>query len=174
MAPITSSSFLKIKGLFILLILTCLGTTRAQDKRYEVSPTLGWVVHHQDLGNSFQNFNHGVHMGVNLYNAREKRFKSDLQLSLNTSGVGNFGGNVMSINALYGGRYYISDPGKRSKVFANALVGGTFVVENGDDYIENFLDLGYSLGIFFRADRWILGTSAESYNNFILKVGYAF
>ena len=158
---------------FVLLLLMGL-RVNGQDKRFEFAPTLGFVVHHEDLGYSFQEFTYGAHLGINMYNAQVKRFKSDLQVSLNTSGIANTSSNLITINGLYGGRYYILDPGKTTKVFVNALLGGAFVNETGDDFSESYLDVGYSAGIFVQTRRLLLGASAESFNNFVFKAGYTF
>ena len=52
----------------------------------------------------------GVHIGANLYSKELKRLKSDLQVSLNLSGMPMGTGRILSVNALYGGRYYIINP----------------------------------------------------------------
>lgn len=83
-------------------------------------------------------------------------------------------GSFLSVNAVYGGRYYFTDPEKSTTVFANALIGGVFISEKGDDFTENLFGFGYSAGCFVDMNRFIIGASVESYNNFIFKVGYTF
>ena len=173
MDQIRKNSFWKKILLLALLMVTGIAA-EAQDKRFEFTPSLGFVVHHENLGYSFREFTYGVHLGVNMYNARAKRLKSDLQVSINASGGGTGSSDLITINGLYGGRYYILDPARTTRVFINALLGGAFVNETGDDFTESYLDVGYSSGIFVQSNRLILGVSVESFNNFVFKVGYAF
>ena len=148
--------------------------SRAQDKKKEFSATIGFAANHEELGTAYLGFAYGGHIGFNLYSRELKRFKSDLQASVNFSGKNNASGSLLTFNALYGGRYYILNPEKPTKVFANVLAGPAFIAETGGDFTENRFGLGYSAGIFVVFNRFVVGTSAESYNNFIFKVGYTF
>jgi hypothetical protein len=103
-----------------------------------------------------------------------KRFKSDLQASVNISGAAGTSGRFLTVNALYGGRYYILNPEKPTKLFANALAGGAFIAETGDDFTENRFGVGYSVGLFAVVNHLVVGASAESFNNVIFKIGYTF
>jgi len=159
--------------LFILFVSLSIAT-RAQDKKKEFSLTTGLVANHGELGAPEEELAYGAHLGFNLYSKKPKRLKSDLQLSMNFSGESNTSSTLFSLNGLYGGRYYILAPEKSTTAFVNALIGGSFVQESGDDFTEVLLNIGYAVGGFVVINRWILGVSAESYNNFILKIGYTF
>lgn len=159
----------------LIFILIFLGLTiQAQDKKFEFSPNVGLVLNHEEIGLYFQDFTYGGHLGVNIYKARVKRFKSELQLSIASSGSGITSNNLITINGLYGGRYYILNPNKPTKVFVNILLGGAFVNETGDDFTESLLYVGYSLGGYIDLNRLIVGASIESFNNIIFKIGYTF
>ena len=160
---------------YLLALLLLVGVaSRAQDTKKEISPTMGFVVSDEEFGLADPETAFGVHIGANLYSKELKRLKSDLQLSLNLTGMPMGTGRILSVNALYGGRYYIINPEKNVSVFINGLVGGAFIAESGDDYTENRFGLGYSAGVFGDINRFILGISVESFNSFILKVGYSF
>jgi len=150
--------------------------SEAQNKKMELSFTTGYVINHWEIGTEYQKFAPGGHIGFNLYTKKAKRFKTDFQLSINLSGRGgkNTSGSFLSVNALYGGRYYFVDPEKSTSIFASALIGGVFINETGDDFTENLIGFGYSAGCFVDINRFIIGASVESYNNFIFKVGYTF
>jgi len=168
---------LKMKAKTRILLMTvfciCLNLTlNAQAKKMEFSSTIGFVLNHEELGTDFQEFGYGGHLGFNLYSKKAKRLKTDLQVSLNLSGGEGISSDFFSLNALYGGRYYFTKLEKSTKVFTNILVGGSFVSELGDDFTENRLEFGYSVGLFINPKRFLIGVSAESFNNFIFKIGY--
>lgn len=156
--------------IYILLLFSIV--VKAQNKKMELSTTIGFVINHGELDNQFQEISNGGHLGFNLYSTKEKRFKSDLQLSMNISG--NSSSSLLSINGLYGGRYYFTKPDKSTAIFGNALIGGAYISEIGDDFIESSFGLGYSVGVFMDLKKIVLGISSESFNNFILKAGYKF
>ena len=160
------------KRFFLIAICISFGlTAQSQNKKMEFSATTGLVINHELLGIEFQGLDYGVHFGFNMYTKQMKRFKTDLQVSLNYS-VGN--SNFLSVNALYGGRYYFTDPEKLTTFFANALIGGVYINEAGDDFFANEFGFGYSAGCFVGVNRFVIGASVESYNNFIFKLGYTF
>ena len=45
-------------------------------------------------------------------------------------------------------------------------------MKTGDDFTENRFGPGYSVRVYVVRDRFVLGAAAESYNNFIFKIGY--
>ena len=164
-----------VKLFFLTTILIALSiASHAQDKKIAFSATTGLVISHTELGTEYQEFDFGGHIGFNLYSKKEKRFKTDLQSSLNVSGAQNSSSSFLSVNALYGGRYYIIDPEKPVTAFVNALVGGVYIYELGDDFIDDRFGVGYSVGGFVDINRLMIGAAAESFHNFIFKVGYTF
>ena len=169
-----SFSPLKRKNIFLIFIFFfSFGlSTEAQTKKHEFSYTIGLVVNHDELGSGYQTFTYGGHVGFNMYSKKVKQLKSELQVSLNL--VGRDGSSFLSLNALYGGRYYFVDPAKTTTFFVNTLIGGLYLNESGDDFIENLIGFGYSIGFFMDKDRFLIGVSAESFNNFIFKIGYTF
>jgi hypothetical protein len=162
------------KLLTLLVLFAVIPCAQSQDRKLEFSPTTGLVMAYEEPGSGFEELGYGVHFGVNIYSKRPKRLKTDLQISMNFTGKAIGTGSILSVNALYGGRFYLTRPEQRTKVFVNALAGGAFIGESGDDFTENRFDLGYSLGSFVLIKRMLLGVSAESYNNVILKIGYTF
>jgi hypothetical protein len=168
---------LKVGGrtLYLVVLLLFVGIASwGQSRKKEITPSIGFVVSHEEFVLSDQETAFGIHIGANLYSKELKPLKSDLQLSLNLTGMPMGTGRILSVNALYGGRYYIINPEKNVSVFINGLVGGAFIAESGDDYTENRFGLGYSAGVFGDINRFILGISVESFNSFILKAGYSF
>lgn len=161
-----------ISKLFLLIVVLMLVnlTAEAQDKKMESSYTIGFLVNHENLGYSMVRFEYGGHLGVNLYSANTKRLKADFQFSMNLSG----GDTFISINALGGGRYYILDSEQSPTIFINLLLGGAYIFEEGDDFTEHLFDIGYSAGCFIDMNKFTIGVAAESYNNFIFKIGYSF
>ncbi len=166
----TNSKILLLTGLFIFLC----SFAKAQDKKMQVSTTVGYSLNYDAFDGPSLRSSPGFHLGFNLYKRVPKRFKTDLQLSINLSGRGSSKGNVLSVNPLFGGRYYITNPESSNNVFVNTLIGGSLVRETGDDFYENFLSVGYSVGCYANLNRLVLGLSIESYNNLIIKVGYKF
>jgi len=164
-----------LRTCYLVALLLFVGVaSRAQGSKKEITPTIGFVVSHEEFGLADLETAFGIHIGANMYSRELKRIKSDLQVSLNLSGMPAGSGRILSFNALYGGRYYILNPEKPASVYVNALVGGVFIAESGDDYTENRFGLGYSAGVFGDIDRFIVGISVESFNAYILKVGYSF
>lgn len=161
-----------VSKIFILFtIFICFDfAAEAQERKMEFSITAGILLNHDE----FDDFEYGGHLGVNLYNRNEKRFKSDIQLSFNFSGSEYSSTAVLSFNGLYGFRYYSAGPNESKRIFANALIGGSLAFGLGDDFSENLSGLGYSFGLFADLNRFIMGASIESYNNFIFKLGYTF
>lgn len=140
----------------------------------KIATTAGYLINHDRLGSNYQGFTPGGHIGFNMYSKKAERIKTDFQVSLNFSGGQNALSSFQSVNALYGGRFYLTNPEKPTKLFANALIGATFVRESGYEFIEYFLRVGYTVGCVLEINRFILGPSIESYNSIIFKLGYGF
>lgn len=163
------------KVLFVISMCVLVGlTAEAQNRKMELSSTLGFGLSFEELGTPYEEFGNAIHLGFNLYAKGDQLFKGDAQLSINYSGGNQLSSSILAVNALYGGRYYFTSPEEEVSFFANALIGGMYTLEEGDDYTESLFRFGYSFGCFLGLNRFIVGTSIESYNNFIFKVGYTF
>ncbi|MFK8056301.1 MAG: hypothetical protein AB8F78_09310 [Saprospiraceae bacterium] len=159
-----------MKSRYYLILLSALCTSlnmSAQKNKTEISFTGGYALQLVPAGS-------GWHGGINVYSKTEKRLKLDLQFSANLTREKNSYRSHFAANLIGGTRYYILDPTKTATIFTNVLVGPAFVIENGDDYIESLLNIGYSVGIFVDNNRFLTGLSIESYQSLLFKVGYAF
>jgi hypothetical protein len=166
-----------MKTLFksLLITLCCLTglTAYAQEKKTEFSVSTGFATRLTTDPNSFEASN-GFHLGVNLYKRKASKWTWDAQLSMNyTSDKFTASGHI-TINALYGARYYFTKPESATRFFMSILGGLALRNESGDDFISTYLDVGYSGGFFMETKQLLFGISVDSPQNVIFKVGYKF
>ena len=158
------------------LILFVIFGGSSQERKLDFNLSIGFLLNHYELGTSNVELAPGTHLSLNIYNRKEKKLKSEFQFSMNASGRGgsNMSGSFFSTNLLYGLRYYLTQPDKNYQFYINSLIGPSYVNESGDDFTDNFFSFGYSLGAHTYFNKVSIGLAAESYNNFIFKLGYTF
>lgn len=162
------------KTLLLSVILLCMfnEVSLAQEKKREFSATAGYAVRVFDT--DFEGNASGFYLGLNLYKRNATGLTTDAQVSLNYISQDQSSSNILSINALYGIRYYFNSPEASTRVFFNTLVGPAYKNVSGDDSIENVIDFGYSAGIFVAPKKWVFGISIDNPTNLVFKVGLRF
>lgn len=115
---------------------------------------------------------YGFQFGVNsAYNVIE-RFAIEGALSYQRVNIisGFLSGEVSQenyFNALVGGRVYLNKADKRTRFYANALVGAAF------NETEGTLP-SISLGLYAVRNNFLIGIATETPQNLALKIGYNF
>lgn len=161
------------KALLIITFCVVGLTGYAQEKKTEFSVSTGFATRLTTDPNSFDASN-GFHLGVNLYKRKASKWTWDAQLSMNYTSDKFTASGHTTINALYGARYYFTKPESTTKFFISFLGGVALRNESGDDFIDTFIDVGYSGGFFMESKRLLFGVSIDSPKNVIFEVGYRF
>lgn len=162
---------MNINHKFLLLALfffTSHLTIIAQKGDFSFTPTIGLNIPILDNGIGF-------HIGINPAYSFSSFVAVEAQVSLgHIKGVGAFltgeSSSQTSFNVLVGPRFYLLSEEKKARPYLNLLVGG---MQNSEsDYIE--YTVGASVGGFVEINNFLLGVSAETPGNIIVKTGYVF
>lgn len=161
------------KSLLFFLLLVFGLSVHAQKDNLKVSPNLGVTTPILDGGIGF-------HLGINPAYTLSPRFSVEGQVSylytkINGSFLSGNEGRSNSINTLVGGRLYLNSEEKRNRFYLNLLFGGNYNKEEINDVkLDGAFDFGFSGGGFFEINKFLIGVSYDTPQNFILKVGYVF
>ena len=86
-------------------------------------------------------------------------------------------GTVNELGAFIGPRVYFNKAEKRTRFYINLLIGGVFVSDNvgteDDKYISEW-NLGLTTGFYVERDSVVYGLAVQSYESFVLKIGFQF
>lgn len=163
-----------VSKVLLICVFTCLCfASQAQEKKLGFTISMGHASKLTFDPNSFEAAN-GFHLGINMYQRNAQRWTWDAQLSVNNTAAKFTSSNLFTINTLYGARYYFNEPVSKTRFFLNLLGGVALRIDNGDDYTETTLDVGYSAGFYAERKRFLFGVSVDSPENLIFKVGYSF
>ncbi|MBO3697009.1 outer membrane beta-barrel protein [Roseivirga sp. E12] len=163
-----------VSRIVLVCIIGCLCfVCKAQEKKIGFTISAGYASKLTFDGNSFEAGN-GIHLGINLYKKNTERLSWDGQLSINNTAEKFTSSNLITINALYGVRYYLSKPESVTRFFASLLGGPALRIDNGDDFTETIIDVGYSVGFYAERKRFLFGVSIDAPENLIFKLGYIF
>ena len=163
------------KQLILLFLISCTSyTVLSQKSVLSTNVTVGISTPILDNGT-------GLHVGINPYYAFNRVIGIEGQLSyVHTNITGSFingkSGYENSFNLLIGGRVYLFPKVRKTKPYLNLLIGGlhnrSFLDPNGLPRTE--VSLGASAGLFLEMKRFLIGISADSPSNLILKTGLRF
>ncbi|MFY0594468.1 hypothetical protein [Roseivirga sp.] len=156
----------------LVFFITCAFTAYSQEKKTELSISTGYATKLSFDQNAVEEGN-GFHLGVNLYKRGAERWSWDAQLSINLIAP-NPSRDELTINALYGVRYYFNKISSPTRIFFNVLGGVALRNEFADDFTETLIDVGYSGGLFVERKQLLFGLSIDAPQNLIFKVGYRF
>lgn len=161
------------KYILILTLLSFVMFANAQKGDFAIAPTIGVTTPILDGGIGF-------HIGVNPSYSILPSFSIESQLSylytkISSSFISGKTGMSNSVNILLGGRQYLNSNEKTTRFYLNLLVGGNYNKQklNGESY-EGEFNFGISAGGFFEFNKFLIGLSYETPQNFILKMGYVF
>ena len=120
----------------------------------------------------------GVHIGVNPSYAVSSHFSIEGQVSysytrINGAFISGARGLINSFNALAGGRLYFIQEDKSVRPYINLLIGANQFRELSETLKETRgFKIGFSAGAYVEIQKFLLGVSLDSPENFIFKVGY--
>ena len=163
-------------AVLIFLVFITVQLTQAQeaipaaDKKAAFAVTAGYA----EKLDQFSGPSRGFHLGLNMYKSNARRLGWDTQLAFNLTDDKNSSSTYFTPTIMGGGRYYFTSDEKRIRVFTNFLAGFALELESGDDFTATEPDIGYSVGLFVQAKKWVYGVSVESPENLIFKVGITF
>jgi len=160
-------SKVKIIIIFFVLILSIKHAYAQEERKSNWTLSTGFVTAVEP--DPFEN-TAGFHLGANLFKANAKRIAWDSQLSLNFISS-NFESAVV-FAVLGGGRIYFNGSDNKNRYFFNALVGPSLYLGSGDDYIEQFMQVGYSGGFYANIKRFLFGIGLERQEVLAFKIGY--
>jgi len=144
----------------------------AQDAKRKLSGTMGYVTKIVET-NSYEE-SKGFHLGLTWAKPNASKFTSDMQLSMNYTIDKHTSSNNLTVQGLFGFRYYLSVAENKHRLFLRLLAGPAFRNEAGDDFIENRIDVGYSGGLFLQVKKLQFGISINAPQNAVFQVGYTF
>ncbi|MEL6922794.1 MAG: hypothetical protein AAFO94_02020 [Bacteroidota bacterium] len=159
--------------LLLTMLLVFLQEVMAQASSFSFNATIGVATPVVDNGVA-------LHLGFNPAYALSSRFSVEGQLSyLRTQITGSFlsgnKGHNNSVNLLAGGRLYLNAEEKNTRIYLNALLGGTYSRETiNEQKRDGILGLGFSGGLHFSFSSWVIGVSLDTPQHLLLKAGYTF
>lgn len=167
------NTMLRIFCITVVLALSCT-SLQAQEKKKELSISTGFATKLSIDDPFASEAGNGFHLGANLYKRNAKKLSWDSQLSMNYTDQKNSSTDLFTINALIGGRFYFNKTENPTRIFFSLLGGAALRIENGDDFTETLIDVGYSGGLYAERQRFVFGVSIDAPKNLIFKVGYTF
>lgn len=157
-----------------LLLCLVASSLQAQEKKTELSISTGFATKLSIDDPFASEAGNGFHLGANLYKRNAKKLSWDSQLSMNYTDQKNSSTDLFMINALIGGRFYFNKTESPTRIFFSLLGGAALRLENGDDFTETLIDVGYSGGLYAERERFVFGVSIDAPKNLIFKMGYTF
>jgi hypothetical protein len=160
-----------IKALLIVVLLFSGSLANAQSNNFSTLTTIGISTPIVDNGN-------GYHLGINPSYLLSNNFSLEGQLSyLYTKISGSFlsgnEGKSNAVNALVGGRLYLTSAAKPTRLYFNLLVGINYNKEEINSIKgDGMINAGFSAGAFVELKKLVLGLSFDTPQNLVLKVGY--
>jgi len=159
------------KALLIVVLLFLGSWVNAQSNNFSSLVTIG--VSTPILDNGI-----GYHVGINPSYLLSNNFSIEGQLSyLNTQVSSSFlSGNdekSNAVNALVGGRLYLTSAANPNRFYLNLLVGINYNREEVNSVTqEGMINPGFSAGAFVELKRLVIGLSVDTPQNLGIKVGY--
>jgi hypothetical protein len=157
----------------LFFIIICLATSRAQEKSFSITPTIG-------IGALLLEDGLGFHIGLNPHYSLTNHFGIEGQVSfirtqIKSAFVSGRSGTANTINTLLGARFYFNAPGKKVRPYINLLIGGMYNDEEKEGLdLDPEFGLGLSAGTFVEINEFVLGVSFDTPSHLIFKAGYRF
>lgn len=159
------------KALLIVVLLFSGSLVNAQSNNFSNLVTIG--INTPLLDNGV-----GYHIGINPSYLLSNNFSAEGQLSYLTTQInGSFlsgnDGKSNAVNALVGGRLYLTSAANPNRFYLNLLLGISYNKEEINSVTqEGMINPGFSAGAFVELKRLVIGLSFDTPQNLGIKVGY--
>lgn len=161
----------QIEALLIVALLFSGSLLNAQSNNFSTLATIG--INTPILDNGV-----GYHIGINPSYLLSNSFSAEGQLSYLTTQInGSFlsgnDGKSNAVNALVGGRLYLTSAANPNRFYLNLLLGLSYNKEEINSVTqEGMINPGFSAGAFVELKKLVIGLSFDTPQNLGIKVGY--